>query len=246
MLLEEQLLFPAHAVGAEGPMPPAARSIETRAASGDRLFGVHIPPARGASDLLVLGLPGNGWNSMDAAAMLHALYPDAHVASFHYRGYRQSEGSPSAAALIADAPIVHDAAVEASGASRVLVVGMSIGTGIAVHLAAERDVEGLILVTPFDSLRKVAGEAIAMLPVEALFRNEIAAAETLASQKVPAAIIEAERDEIISAARTEGLRQAAQQLVYDHKIVGAGHNDLYGHADFALSMAQARAAILSR
>ncbi|MCJ7422239.1 alpha/beta hydrolase [Sphingomicrobium astaxanthinifaciens] len=247
MLLEERLLFPAHAVGEAGPLPAGARPLETGAASGERLVGIHVPPAGGAaSDLLVLGYPGNGWNSADAASLLHALYPDAHVASFHYRGYRASEGRPTAPALIADAPLTHDAALAASGARRVLVVGVSIGTGIAAHLAAERAVEGLILVTPFDSLRKVAGEAIPLLPAGALLRNEIAAADALRPLAVPVAIIEAERDEIISAARTEGLRRAARWIVLDRRIAGAGHNDLYQRADFAAAMAAARAAIEGR
>ncbi|WP_343347136.1 alpha/beta hydrolase [Sphingomicrobium sp. XHP0239] len=242
MALEERLLFPAHAVGESGPLPSRAAPIQTVSADGYRLVGIHVPPAR-SSDLLVLVFPGNGWNSGDAATLVHSLYPDAHVVSFHYRGYRESEGAASAKAILADAPLVLDAAAKDTGASRVLLVGMSIGTGVATHLAAEREVEGVILVTPFDSLRKVASDAIPMLPVGSLFRNEIASADALAGQTVPVAIIEAERDEIISSARTDGLRAVAGNLVLDRTIAGAGHNDLYGRPDFAAAMADARAAI---
>ncbi|MEN3971337.1 alpha/beta hydrolase [Sphingomicrobium sp. XHP0235] len=245
MALEERLLFPAHAVGEGEPLPEAAREIETRSAGGHRLVGIHIPPAQ-PSDLMVLIFPGNVWNSGDAAMLAHTLFPKAHVVSFHYRGYRASEGSPNAKALLADAPLVYDAALEATEAARVLVVGMSIGTGVATYLAADREAEGLILVTPFDSLRQVAADAIPMLPVGALFRNEIASAKALAAQQLPVAIIAAEQDEIISKPRTDGLRAVASNLVLDRTIAGAGHNDLYGRREFAAAMHEARDAILSR
>ena len=244
MILEERLLFPAHAVGPAGPLPQGAIEIEAASADRTRLVGVHVPPSS-PTDLLVLVFPGNGWNSFDAATVVHSLYPDAHVVAFHYRGYRSSEGSPSAKALLDDAPLVHDAAVAASGARRVLLVGMSIGTGVATHLATERDVAGAILVTPFDSLRKVAAEAIPVLPIEGLFRNEIASAESLKGRSTPTAIVAAERDEIISTARTDGLRSVAANLLFDRTIEGAGHNDIYGRKEFVTAMSDARTAILS-
>ena len=52
------------------------------------------------------------WNGQDVAEYLHELFPDLDVVAFHYRGYAPSTGSPSAEALIADAPLVYDFAVE--------------------------------------------------------------------------------------------------------------------------------------
>ena len=57
---------------------------------------------------LILGFGGNAWNGSDVAAYLHQIFPQADVIAFHYRGYRPSTGSPSAEALLADAPLVHD------------------------------------------------------------------------------------------------------------------------------------------
>ncbi len=61
---------------------------------------------------MILGFGGNAWNGERRRGISSRLYPEAHVVAFHYRGYRPSTGRPSADALIADAPIVFDAAVE--------------------------------------------------------------------------------------------------------------------------------------
>ncbi len=103
------MLFPTNAVGPPGPLPANAEQGSTKAADGSTLHGVHIP-GRG-DGILILGFGGNAWNGSDVAAYLHSLYPDADVIAFHYRGYRPSGGRPSAKALMADAPLIHDHAI---------------------------------------------------------------------------------------------------------------------------------------
>src|SRR5947209_8076705 len=88
--------------------------------------GGHVDPPPYEPDAgrtLILGFGGNAWNGQDVAEYLHELYPDHNVAAFHYRGYPPSTGSPSAEALIADAPLVYDAAVGTAKPARVIVVG---------------------------------------------------------------------------------------------------------------------------
>jgi pimeloyl-ACP methyl ester carboxylesterase len=163
------------------------------------------------------------------------------VVAFHYRGYAPSTGSPSAEALIADAPLAYDAAVAATKPARVLAVGFSIGTGIAAQLSASRKLDGLILVTPFDSLKAVAQSMYPWLPIGPMFGHEIDAAGPLSESDLPVAIIAAERDEIIPAKRTAALRKVIPHLVYDRTIGQAGHNDIYRRSDFHLSMREALA-----
>jgi hypothetical protein len=59
---------------------------------------------------VILGFGGNAWNADDLALYLHGLLPDTEVVAFHYRGYRPSTGRSSAAALLADAPVVFTSA----------------------------------------------------------------------------------------------------------------------------------------
>jgi uncharacterized protein len=244
--LQSHFIFPRHAVGAPGPLPKNAERLTLETPDGETLRGVHIRPEhRPRKRTLILGFAGNAWNSQDAGVYLHHLYPEADVVQFHYRGYRPSTGEPSAETLIADAPPIHDFAVARVKPSRTIAVGFSIGTGVAAHLARDRKLDGIILVTPFDSLKAVAAEHYPWLPVAALFSHEIDAAGALSGSDVPTAIIAASDDHLITAKRTEGLRKAVRRLSYNRTIGRSGHNDIYHKSDFQDSMREALA-ILSR
>jgi pimeloyl-ACP methyl ester carboxylesterase len=243
---QDDIIFPTHAVSPPGPLPPGADRLKVKTPDGESLRGIHIPPTNPAKapKTLILGFGGNAWNGQDVATYLHQVYPDADVVAFHYRGYRPSTGSPSAKALLADAPLVFDGAVDRVKPDRTVVVGFSIGSGIAASLAKRRSFDGLILVTPFDSLKKVASDAYPWLPVGLLFQHEIDAAGALDGSNIPVAIVSAERDEIIPPARTEALRGLVSKLVLNRTIAGAGHNDIYPRSEFQAAMDEALEAIL--
>ena len=244
---QTQLIFPTHAVPAAGPLPPGSERLEVQSAEGQVLHGVHVPPL-GASDAgktLILGFGGNAWNGEDVASYLHELFPEADVVAFHYRGYAPSGGSPSAEALISDAPLVYDAAIKNLPAAERIAVGFSIGTGIAAQLSARRNVDGLILVTPFDSLKAVAQSLYPWLPIGLIFDHDIDAATPLERSAPPVAIIAAERDEIVPSERTEALRERVRHMVFDKTIDRAGHNDIYARSDFHEAMRKALAAIVA-
>jgi pimeloyl-ACP methyl ester carboxylesterase len=236
---QTQMMFPTHAVTPPGPMPRGTVRHSVRTAGGDTLHGVHIPGAEARNRTLILGFAGNAWNSEDAASYLHKLYPEADVVAFHYRGYRPSTGSPSADALMEDAPLVYDYASELVGPKRTIAVGFSIGTGVASTLAEQRPLDGLILVTPFDSLKAVAKGHYPFLPVGALFRHDMDSAAALKRSKVPTAIIAAADDTLITPARTNALRRSVGNLVFDRTIPYVGHNDIYHHPRFHEAMREA-------
>lgn len=240
---QASVLFPARLVLPAGPPPPGAERLELSTPSGHRLHGLHIPGrASGENErLLILGFGGNAWNAETAAAYLHDLYPEADVVAFHYRGYAPSGGSPGAAALEEDALLVHDYARERLGPSRVVAVGFSIGGGVAASLAASRPLDGLILVTPFDSLGRVAAGHYPWLPVRLLLRHRMEPARDLAGVRTPVALIAAERDTLIPAARTAALREKVANLEFERTVPGVGHNDIYQHPLFRRAMRDALA-----
>ncbi|MFL6830125.1 MAG: alpha/beta hydrolase [Sphingomicrobium sp.] len=243
---QAQLIFPTSAVPAAGPLPPGAERLQVKSADGHHLLhGVHVPPSEpeDAGKTLILGFGGNAWNGEDVASYLHEVFPEADVVTFHYRGYAPSAGAPSAEALIADAPLAYDLAVERVKPRRTIGVGFSIGSGIAATLAAQRKLAGLILVTPFDSLKAVAESIYPWLPIGPLFRHEIDAAGALDQIEIPVAIVAAERDEIVAPERTEALRARVPAVVFDRTIERAGHNDIYARSDFHAAMREALAAV---
>jgi pimeloyl-ACP methyl ester carboxylesterase len=238
-------LFPVEAARGHQALPPGAERLQLTAPDGTRLVGVHLSPGKPDTALpLILGFPGNAWNADTAAEYLRDLYPGADIVTFHYRGYAPSGGSPGAAALAADSLLVHDAMAKRFPGRRIVAVGFSIGSGIAAHLAANRSVAGAILVTPFDSLAAVAAGHYPWLPVRLLWRNRLDPAAELAGARVPIALLAGARDTLIPAARTDALRKAVPNLVFDRTIPDAGHNDIYRASAFHQAMEEALAKVI--
>lgn len=242
---QTHLIFPTHAVPRAGRLPTGAEQFTLPVGRGQRLSGVHFPPDHPppSGSTLILSFGGNAWNAQEAASYLHELYPDADVIGFHYRGYAPSTGTPSAEAILADAPLIYDFAVDRLQPARVVAVGLSIGSGVAAHLAAKRRLDGVILVTAFDSLKAVAQSMYPWLPIGPFFQHEIDSATALDRTDVPVAIISAERDELIPPSHSQTLARRARNLVFEETIAGAGHNDIYARSDFHAAMREALEAV---
>lgn len=247
-LLQTRMLFPTHLVPPASPLAPGAQRLVLDTPDGHRLRGVHIPPREPRADgrTLILAFGGNGWNAEAAAEVLHQIHRQADVVAFLHRGYAPSAGKPSAQAMLADAPLVHDSAVRRIRPDRTIAVGFSIGSGVAAELVGKRPIDGAILVTPFDTLEAVASDLYPWLPVGLLFQHEMNPAASLAEQAQPIALIVAGRDDIIPAERSEGLRRAVPNLVLHRTIAGVGHNDIYTHDEFAGAMREAFSAVTQR
>ncbi len=241
---QTRLIFPNWAVPAAGPVAPGVERLTLDRPGGDRLEGLYIPALRqGGDGSLLLLFSGNASNAQALAEHLATVYPEHPVAAFHYRGYAPSTGTPSSAALIEDAPAIHDLLVERYSPQRVVAIGISLGSGVAAQLAKQRPLAGLILITPFDSLGAMARESYAWLPVSLLFRHEMSSVEALEDVHVPVAIIAAGRDTLIRPARTDVLRAAIPNLVYDRVFPSAAHNDILAQPGIEEAMRAALEAV---
>ena len=226
-LNQTRLIFPTWAVAAAGPVAPGIERLTLDRPNGDRLEGFYIPArAPGGDGTLLLLFSGNASNAQALAEHFASIYPEHPVAAFHYRGYAPSTGTPGSAALIEDAPAIHDLLVQRYRPQRIVAIGISLGSGVAAQLAAQRPLAGLILITPFDSLGAMARESYAWLPISLLFKHEMSSVEALDDVQTPVAIIAAGSDTLIRPARTDALRAGIPNLVYDRVFPSAGHNDI--------------------
>ncbi len=237
-LFQTKMLFPAQMAAANRPpLPSSAVRLELVLPDGDRLAGVRLGPSAGPKPVL-LGFGGNAWNADAMALYLHRLFPDHEVIAFHYRGYPPSSGTPSAKTLLADSLLIFDH-LQRERPRTVVAVGFSIGSGVAAYLAHHRTVAGLILVTPFDSLKALAREHFSWAPTDLLLRHQMPTIDLVKDRQTPTALIAAGCDTIVPARRSEPLRSAIPNLVLDRIIADAGHNDLYDHPAFAAAMREA-------
>ena len=198
---------------------------------GVKLRGWVMNPGRGKA-LLYFG--GNGERVEDSRADLARWLPDRTIYLVAYRGYGASEGTPSETALVGDAVALFDQV--APQHASIAVLGRSLGSGVAVQLAARRPVERLVLVTPFDSLVRVAADYFPWLPVNALMRERFESWRYVGAIRCPVLVIQAEEDEVIPAARTKALVGAFGQPPALQVVADAGHNTIQDYADYRVSL----------
>jgi len=235
------LLFPTFLARATRVrLPESTQRLKVRTPDGESLVGVRIPgmgvKPDGAPSLL--GFGGNAWNAETMVLLLHRLFPDRSVIGFHYRGYTPSSGRPGAEALLSDSLVVFDHLRETQATQPIIAVGFSIGSGVAAYVARHRPVEGLILVTPFDSLEDLARDLYWWAPVSLLFRHRMSTIEFVRDSLVPTALLTAEHDAVVPGRRSEPLRAAIGNLVFE-RVIDAGHNDFAAAMQDALARIEA-------
>lgn len=123
---------------------------------------------------------------------------DYTLAGLDYRGYGASKGTPSETALKSDALAAYDALVATLGPGvPVVAMGRSLGCGLAAHVAANRPVAGVILVTPYDSLAAVGRDSHPFVPVGWLLRHPFDVAPDAARVTAPTLMLVAGADRLI-------------------------------------------------
>jgi len=189
---------------------------------GERIK-VWVVERPGSRALLYFG--GNAEDVAGNIDVFAAAFPEHSLYLVNYRGYGGNSGRPSEAGLVADALAVFDHA-HARHAD-VAVMGRSLGSGVAVQLAAKRPVERLVLVTAFDSLVNLAKEYFRWLPVGLLMRDRYESARRAPQVSAPVLMVIAGEDEIIPRARPDALAAAFMPGQVQVVVVpGVGHNTL--------------------
>ena len=204
--------------------PPGAQSI--RLASGDSILKIWVVERPGPRVLVYFG--GNAEDVSANLPTFASAIPDHSLYLVNYRGYGGSTGTPSESALVADAFAVYDHLH--ARYPDISVMGRSLGTGVAVQLAAAREVRRLVLVTPYDSLANVAGAHFPMFPVAFLMRDRYDSASHARAVGAPVLAVIASDDEIIPRANSEALVNSfPRSQVRVTLLEGATHNsiDLY-------------------
>jgi pimeloyl-ACP methyl ester carboxylesterase len=214
---------------------PNVEEVNFVAEDGTRLHGfLSRPPiVAGTKFPLIIYFGGNG---EEASWLLEESERPQNWAWLvvNYRGYGWSGGSPAEKRIVADARRIYDWALLRSDVdtSRIVAFGRSLGSGVAVQLATERVLAGLVLATPFDSLENVARRHYPLAPVSLLLRHRFDSLALAPRIGVPMICIVAERDSIIPAEHARRLFAAwhgEKQLV---TVAHAGHNDVSGSPEF--------------
>jgi fermentation-respiration switch protein FrsA (DUF1100 family) len=226
--LQRAILFPIPSSERIAPSAAGFPDVEEHVlttADGEKIIVWHAPakPARP----VILYLHGNG----DYLAGFFARFRDfiadgTGIIAPAYRGYSGSSGTPSEQGLLQDAEAAWAFTAARYSADRVVVWGFSLGSGVAVALAAEHPVGRLILEAPYSSIADVAASAFPFLPVKWLLKDPFRSDLRITRVKARLLFMHGVRDATIPITFGERLFALAAEPKQFVRFPDGSHNDL--------------------
>ena len=220
--------------------PPAdagfaqAQEVLLDSADGARVVVWHVPPRAGMP--VVLYFHGNGGALRHRVARFAALTSDGTgLVALSYRGYGGSTHSPHEEGLFADARATYEFVAATYPSARRVLWGESLGTGVAVAIAAERKTDALILEAPFTSTADIAASLYPIFPVRWLMKDQYRSDERIGKVDAPVLVLHGALDRVVPIAYGEKLYALAREPKKFVRFVRGGHEDLndYGAVEAA-------------
>jgi fermentation-respiration switch protein FrsA (DUF1100 family) len=213
------------------------RVIETP--DGERVIAWYGKARPGRPTLLYFH--GNGGSLGARASRIERFMREGWgVYMMTYRGYGGSTGHPTEANNVADAGLAYDGLVgEGVAPKSIVLYGESLGSGIAVRLATEREVAGVILDAPYTSLVDVGAAAYPFLPVRALLIDRYETTRYIAKVKAPLLVLHGELDPVVPVAMGREVARLANEPKRLVVFPDGGHSDLYINGNGAIDAVRA-------
>ena len=231
-LRQEQILFVSTPLPAE--RKHAFASYEWALRHGDvTLKGWYVPHRPQDPKPLIIYYGGNAEEVSETFVDRYKLHANGFL-FMNYRSYGESTGRPSESALFSDALFVYDKLIEKAGLSpqQIVLMGRSLGTGVATYVARHRVVRSVILVTPYDSLVEVARHNYSWAPVRWLLKNPFNSVGLAPQIQEPMLNIMASGDTLIPVSHAQNLAKAWSGPVTSVTLEGAGHGDINGYDEY--------------
>ena len=204
---------------------PEAEEHFLTTADGERVIVWHVPAKPGRA--VVIYFAGNGDFLAGLAGRFRAITSDGTgLVALSYRGYAGSSGRPSEQGLLQDAAAAYAFTSARYGADRIVAWGFSLGSGVAVALAAEQPVGKLILEAPYTSIVDIAGPLLRIAPVRWLIRDQFRSDQRIAGVSAPLLIMHGARDATIPIGFGERLFALAHEPKQFVRFPDGDHNNL--------------------
>jgi pimeloyl-ACP methyl ester carboxylesterase len=212
---------------------PRTEAFELTAGDGTRLRGWLVRGQSAHPWPLILYFGGNAEEVSWLLAELSRM-PGWAALLVNYRGYGLSQGRPSEAALFRDALALYDKVVQRAEVDpgRVVVIGRSLGTGVATYLASQRPVAGVVLVSPFDNMVEVARGVYPFLPVDLLLRHRFESDQRARLIHAPLLTLVAAQDTLVRPERSRRLVETWAGVARLELLDGVDHNTIHTHPQY--------------
>lgn len=196
-------------------------------ADGTRLHGWYVEHAK--PHAVILYCHGNGTHVADLAEFLRQMRDEFQVSifAFDYRGYGRSAGQPAEKGILEDAEAAQEWLAKRAGLDKkdIVLMGRSLGGGIAIHLAATNGARGVILQNTFTSLHEAAAANYPWAPIRLLMKNRYDSLSWLSRYSGPLFVSHGTADRIIPFTHGQKLFAAATGPKEFFEIAGGDHND---------------------
>jgi hypothetical protein len=213
---------------------PEAEEHFLTTADGEKVIIWHVPAKPGHA--VIIYFPGNGDYLTGLVSRLRDITSDGTgLVALSYRGYAGSSGQPSEQGLSQDAAATYAFAAARYKADQIVVWGFSLGTGVAVALAAGHPVGKLILEAPYTSIVDVAASLYPIVPVRWLMRDRFHSDERIARVSAPLLILHGAHDPVIPITMGERLFALAHEPKQFVRFPEGDHDNLdsYGAIETA-------------
>ncbi|MBX2839603.1 MAG: alpha/beta hydrolase [Gammaproteobacteria bacterium] len=191
---------------------------------------IRVVAINGDQSDAILYFGGNAEAVVYSAQPFSEHFPKHAIYLVNYRGYGGSSGTPTEQAIYSDALIVFDELNNKH--SSISIVGRSLGSAVATFVASEREVDRLVLVTPFDSVQAIAQSQFPIYPAQWLVKDKHDSYSRAKNITAPTLVIVAEYDEVINRKNTMKLIEAFDSRIDVHVIEGAGHNTISNYSAY--------------
>ena len=174
---------------------------------------------------------GNAESVVFSAENFLDTFPRQTVYLLNYRGYGGSSGQPSEKGFFADALFLFDKVLEKQ--TTISVIGRSLGSGVATYLASKRPVKKMALISPFDSITRVAQNNFMIFPMFLMLLDKYDSISRVKDIKAETFVLIAEHDEVIPRIHSQRLIDefAAEQITV--KIIAdSRHNDISDKVEY--------------
>ncbi len=220
------MYFPdtTHATPAQAGLPQA-EEVALTAADGVGSTVWHVAPQNDKP--VILYFHGNGGALHYRVERFKRLIADGiGLVALEYRGFGGNGGTPSEHGLIADAEAAYAFAAARYPAKQIVLWGESLGSGVAVAIAAEKPVGRVILEAPFTSTAAIASIRYWYMPVRLLMKDQFHSDERIGKVTAPLLILHGFQDKTVPYAMGERMFELANQPKHIVKFLDGGHEDL--------------------
>jgi fermentation-respiration switch protein FrsA (DUF1100 family) len=192
-------------------------------ADGETLVAWHFPPKDGRP--LILYFHGNGGALVDRVPRFRMFTARGYgLLAVSYRGYGGSTGSPTQGGLMQDGEAAYrEARARGYGGEHVILMGASLGTGIAIALAATHEAAALVLEAPYLSALDVASAHYPIFPVRWLMLDQFRSDLVIGDVRIPVLMVHGEGDDVIPISSAKRLFELANEPKTFMRVPGGNH-----------------------